>query len=77
MRNYSVTIRMGAAHWDANVQGTAFDFREMKTPERKQWYGAFMSSVRRYLRGAGTGPARRSKSGARRRSRNRGRGGAR
>jgi hypothetical protein len=50
---HSLTIRMGAANWDATVtNGPRFDFRTMTTPQRKQWYGAFMSSVRKMYRGA-------------------------
>jgi len=52
---HSMTIRMGAAHWDATLigQGVCFDFRDMTTPERKKWYGAFMSSVRKLYRKRG------------------------
>ena len=50
---HSLTIRMGAAAWDATLaDGTRFDFRTMKTPDRKRWYGAFMSSVRKVYRRA-------------------------
>lgn len=46
----SVTIRMGAAHWDAHVHGTnvdaVFDFRKMTRDDRRRWYRAFMDSVR-------------------------------
>lgn len=49
---HSLTIRMGAAHWDATLaSGENFDFREMTTEQRKKWYGAFMSSVRKLYRG--------------------------
>lgn len=50
---HSLTIRMGAAAWDATLaDGTRFDFRTMTTPNRKRWYGAFMSSVRKVYRKA-------------------------
>lgn len=45
--NHSITIRMGAAAWDATLaDGTRFDFREMTTEQRKAWYGVFMDTVR-------------------------------
>ena len=50
---------MGAAHWDANVLGTQYDFRQMTTDERKQWYGKFMGAVRRFIRGDEQPKARR------------------
>lgn len=63
MKNASITIRMGAAHWDATLAtGEHFDFRKMKTPGRKQWYGAFMDSVRAVM---GRGAQRRRRSKAR------------
>ena len=50
----SLTIRMSAANWDATLaDGTRFDFRSMKTDDRKRWYGAFMSSVRKVYRKPG------------------------
>lgn len=50
---HSLTIRMGAANWDATLSnGIRFDFRSMNTADRKKWYGAFMSSVRKMYRGA-------------------------
>ena len=67
MSKHSVTIRMGAAHWDAVVNGVSFDFREMTTDQRKRWYGAFMGSVRRFLRGDKDTGGRRSKARSRRR----------
>lgn len=48
---------MGAANWDATVNGVRYDFRSMTTPERKGWYGKFMGSVRRFLRGDTTPPS--------------------
>lgn len=44
----SMTIRMGAAHWDATIHqsNTVFDFRRMTVDQRKAWYRAFMDSVR-------------------------------
>lgn len=64
---HSITIRMGAPAWDAVLaDGTRFDFRAMTTDQRKAWYGAFMSSVRKVLR-EGPGPKwRRPRRGARR-----------
>lgn len=59
----SMTIRMGAAHWDATIHATntRFNFREMNTDQRKRWYRAFMDSVRT-LYGNGTEkPPRRSR----------------
>lgn len=52
---HTLTIRMGASFWDATIntgngKPVRFDFREMTTPERKKWYGAFMSSVRKTYR---------------------------
>jgi hypothetical protein len=48
---HSLIIRMGASAWDATLaDGTRFDFRTMTTPDRKRWYGAFMSSVRKVYR---------------------------
>lgn len=51
---HSVTIRMGAAHWDATVQAGGqpvnFNFRKMTRDERRKWYGVFMASVRKSLR---------------------------
>jgi hypothetical protein len=67
MSKQSVTIRMGAAHWDAEVNGVSYDFRTMTTDQRKGWYGAFMGSVRRFLRGGKPSSNRRSKVGSRRR----------
>jgi hypothetical protein len=50
---HSLTIRMGAPNWDATLaDGTRFDFRTMTTDQRKRWYGAFMSSVRKVYRRA-------------------------
>lgn len=50
----SVTIRMGAAHWDATVQANGrpvhFDFRKMDRTQRGRWYGTFMAAVRKTLR---------------------------
>jgi hypothetical protein len=52
---YSMTIRMGAAHWDASVHqkngsSALFNFRTMDRDDRRRWYGAFMSSVRKMYR---------------------------
>jgi hypothetical protein len=57
---YSMTIRMGAAHWDATIDAprarragyppVRFNFRTMKRDDRRRWYGAFMASVRKMLR---------------------------
>jgi hypothetical protein len=66
---------MGAAHWDARVlnedgeEVVNNDFRAMTTDQRKSWYGVFMGSVRRTLRGGKPSTSRRSKAGARRRRR--------
>ena len=50
-RDYSLTIRMGATEWSATLaNGQRFDFRKMTTDQRKQWYGIFMSSVRKLFR---------------------------
>jgi hypothetical protein len=45
---HSMTIRMGAARWDATIHQphAHFDFRTMTTDQRKAWYRAFMDSVR-------------------------------
>lgn len=58
VRKNSVTIRMGAAHWDVTVHGPdkdiVFDLRKMDRKSRGKFYGTFMSSVRKALRqGAG------------------------
>ena len=54
MSKPTLTIRMGAANWDATVihQGRPinFNFRTMTRDQRRQWYGTFMSSVRKNLR---------------------------
>lgn len=51
-QKYSMTIRMGAPHWDATIHDplTHFDFRTMTRAERSKWYGAFMGSVRKMFR---------------------------
>jgi hypothetical protein len=53
---HTMTIRMGAPAWDATIitanGPVRFDFRQMTTPQRKQWYGAFMASVRKVYRRA-------------------------
>lgn len=56
-QHHSLTIRMGAAHWDATIntgngKPVVFNFRDMDTTARKKWYGAFMSSVRKMYRPA-------------------------
>lgn len=44
----SLTIRMGAAHWDATLpDGTTFDFVTMTRDQRRAWYGTFMATCRR------------------------------
>lgn len=52
---HSLTIRMGAAHWDATLHTTEpptiFNFRQMNTDQRKHWYGAFMDSIRKVYSG--------------------------
>lgn len=73
----TMTIRMGAAHWDATIRPSAatnvlpihFDFRKMTRDERRVWYRTFMDSVRAVY---GKGPEqrrrpRRSKARSRRR----------
>lgn len=51
MTAHTITIRLGAAAWDATLaDGTHWDFRAMDTNQRKQWYGAFMDSVRAFYR---------------------------
>lgn len=59
-QQHSLTIRMGAAHWDATIYDPRarasgyppvnFNFRTMTRDQRRQWYGAFMASVRKMLR---------------------------
>lgn len=42
----SMTIRIGAAHWDATMaDGTNFDFASMTSAQRKEWYGHFGDAV--------------------------------
>lgn len=47
----TLTIRMGAAHWDATVHRAdgdyRYDFREMSREERRQWHGQLMTGARR------------------------------
>lgn len=62
----SMTIRMGAAHWDAtihNAQGpdTVFEFRKMNRDERRVWYRMFMDGVRAVYGKGNDRPPRRSK----------------
>lgn len=58
--NYSLRIRMGAGNWDATLLATGqrFNFREMNYEQKKRWYGAFMSSVRKLFRGNRRGGAK-------------------
>lgn len=59
----SLTIRMGAAHWDATLpDGTRFDFRTMTSAQRREWYGVFMSAVRSALGSGDSRPKRRWRS---------------
>lgn len=55
MKAHTLTIRKGAAHWDAtlvtNAGTTRFNFREMTTDQRKRWYEAFMASARKVYGG--------------------------
>jgi hypothetical protein len=50
MKKPNVTIRMGAAHWDAHVrtkEGSAhFDFRSMDKKERSDFHREFMNAFR-------------------------------
>lgn len=52
----SVTIRMGAAHWDVTIHqpngDLSFDLRAMERKDRGRFYGTFMTSVRKMMRGA-------------------------
>lgn len=54
MKSLNMTIRMGAAHWDATVLSgpvpVTTDFRKLDREARRRWYGEFMSSVRKMLR---------------------------
>jgi len=60
----TMTIRMGAAHWDATIYPSAatnvlpirFNFRKMTRDERRVWYRTFMDSVRAVY---GKGPEQR------------------
>lgn len=64
----SITIRMGATAWDATLDdGTRFDFRQMTTEQRKEWYGVFMDTVRSLHREATRRRPRRSKARSRKR----------
>lgn len=66
----SMTIRMGAANWDARIHNPPahFNFREMTMDQRKVWYRAFMDSVRAvYGKGGQNRRTRRSKARSRRR----------
>jgi hypothetical protein len=55
MPQHTMTIRLGAAHWDATVcNGAHFDFRKMTGAERKEWYGRFMAACRRIYGGSGS-----------------------
>ena len=64
LMKHSMTIRMGAARWDATIHSKdgssdTFDFRKMDRPARSKWYGAFMSSVRQMINGPTPQPTRR------------------
>jgi hypothetical protein len=52
MKNHSVVIRMGAAHWDVTLvsTGTRFNLRTMSRDQRGKFHGAFMSSIRKDFR---------------------------
>lgn len=45
-----ITIRMGAAHWDARVNTAngpvTFNFRTMTKRERSDWHREFMNGIR-------------------------------
>lgn len=51
MKNPTVTIRMGAAHWDATIappegEQLHFDFRQMAKRERSDFHREFMNAFR-------------------------------
>jgi len=51
-RKTSVTVRMGAAHWDVTIPTPAgdtvsFDLRTMDRNERGKFHGQFMAAFRR------------------------------
>lgn len=49
--SHTVTIRMGAAHWDVTVDGVGtFDLRKMDRTQRGQFHGTFMASIRKVIR---------------------------
>jgi len=51
-QKHTVTIRMGAAHWDVTVKGAGqFNLRTMDRSERAKFHGAFMGAVRKIIRG--------------------------
>jgi hypothetical protein len=67
---HSITIRMGASHWDATIHpDTRFDFRTMTTDQRKAWYRAFMDSVRTMYGKGDERPPRRRRHGYKHRRR--------
>lgn len=69
----SMTIRMGAAHWDATIHTTTpptvFNFRKMDRDQRRLWYRHFMDSVRSVYGKGGTQRRRPRRSKARSRRR--------
>jgi hypothetical protein len=49
---HSVTIRMGAAHWDVTLSGSPhngpdFNLRKMDRNQRGKFHGHFMAAFRR------------------------------
>jgi len=58
-----MTIRLGAAHWDATIHqtGTVFNFRTMTLDQRRRWYRLFMDSVRALYGKGNEKPPRRSR----------------
>lgn len=53
-KNHTVTIRMGAAHWDVTVESagssTTFDLRKMDRHQRGKFHGQFMAAFRKMQR---------------------------
>ncbi|WP_322996980.1 hypothetical protein [Castellaniella sp.] len=46
MSSHSMTIRIGASHWGAEMpDGTTFDFASMTSNQRREWYRAFGDAV--------------------------------
>jgi len=47
----SVTIRMGATHWDVAIKGAGlFNLRSMTREQRGRFHGQFMAAVRKQMR---------------------------